>query len=244
MNKEISLQLSNVSKTFRTSSKSFSTLRDRLINFYKKNEVKTIRALKEIDLEIYSGECIGIIGRNGSGKSTLTKIMSGTFIPDRGGKVVRNGTSLLLNLGVGFSHELTARENIYVNGSTLGLRISEIDNLFHEILEFSELEEFANTKIKYFSSGMIQRLSFSIAIFARADIIFLDEVFAVGDEKFRKKATEALKQNWLKNRTSIIVSHSSGLIKEHCDRTALLHKGELIYFGDTETAVSKYEELE
>lgn len=244
MNKEISLKLSNVSKTFRTSSKSFSTLRDRLINFYKKNDVKTIKALKEINLEIFSGETIGVIGRNGSGKSTLTKIMSGTFIPDRGGQVIKNGTSLLLNLGVGFSHELSARENIYVNGSTLGLRISEIDELFDEILEFSELEDFKDTKIKYFSSGMIQRLSFSIAIFAKADIIFLDEVFAVGDDKFRKKAKEALKQNWLKNRTSIIVSHSVGTIKEHCDRTILLHKGELIFFGDTEKALSLYNNLE
>jgi len=206
--------------------------------------VKTITALKEVNLEIYEGESIGIIGRNGSGKSTLTKIMSGTFIPDKGGKVIKNGTSLLLNLGVGFSHELTARENIYVNGSTLGLRISEIDALFSEILEFSELEEFKDTKIKYFSSGMIQRLSFSIAIFARADIIFLDEVFAVGDEKFRKKATASLKQNWLKNRTSIIVSHSTGIIKEYCDRAILLHKGEVIYFGDTDEAISKYHELE
>lgn len=244
MKKEISLQLINVSKTYRTSNKSFTTLRNRIINFYKKNEVKTIKALKDINLEIYSGETIGIIGRNGSGKSTLTKIMSGTFTPDRGGKVIKNGTSLLLNLGVGFSHELTARENIYVNGSTLGLRISEIDELFDEILEFSELEDFKDTKIKYFSSGMIQRLSFSIAIFARADIIFLDEVFAVGDEKFRKKATEALKQNWLNNRTAIIVSHSTGLIKEHCDRTILLHKGELLYVGDTDKAISLYHDLE
>jgi ABC-type polysaccharide/polyol phosphate transport system ATPase subunit len=244
MNKEISLKLSNVSKTFRTSSKSFSTLKNRLINFYKKNEVKKIKALKDINLEIYAGETIGIIGRNGSGKSTLTKIMSGTFIPDRGGEVIKNGTSLLLNLGVGFSHELSARENIYVNGSTLGLRISEIDELFDKILEFSELEEFKDTKIKYFSSGMIQRLSFSIAIFARADIIFLDEVFAVGDDKFKKKATEALKKNWLKNRTSIIVSHSTGVIKDHCDRTILLHKGELLFFGDTKEAISKYQELE
>ena len=136
MEKEISLRLINISKSFRISNKTYSTIRRRLANFYKKNEVKTLKALSGINLDIYKGECIGIIGRNGSGKSTLTKIMCGAFIPDKGGEVVRNGTSLLLNLGVGFSHELTARENIYVNGSTLGLRIKEIDKIFNDILDF------------------------------------------------------------------------------------------------------------
>jgi len=243
-NKEISIQLKNVSKSFKTYNKSYQTIKDRLLNLHKKNEVKNILAVKSLNLEIYKGECIGVIGRNGSGKSTLTKVMSGAFLPDKGGKVMKNGTSLLLNLGVGFSHELTARENIYVNGSTLGLRIQQIDEIFNDVIEFAELEGFIDTKIKYFSSGMIQRLSFSIAIYAKADILFLDEVFAVGDEKFQKKATEVLERNWLENRTAIIVSHSAFLVEKYCNRTILMHKGVLLYFGDTKKAMEKYRALD
>jgi ABC-2 type transport system ATP-binding protein len=242
--KEISLELKNISKTFNVYEKSYHTVKDRLFNFYKKNNTKSICAVKKLNLEIFKGECIGIVGRNGSGKSTLTKIMSGSYIPDKGGTVNRTGSHLLLNLGVGFSHELTARENIYVNGSTLGLRIKEIDEIFQDIINFAELDGFVDTKIKYFSTGMIQRLSFSIALYANADIMFLDEVFAVGDEKFKQKATKVLESNWIDGRTAIIVSHSSGLIEKYCNRTILMHKGELLYFGDTKIAIEKYKELE
>ena len=192
--KEIALQLKDIRKTFVVSNKTFLSIKDRLFNLHRKNEKKKIVALDGVNLDVYKGECIGIIGRNGSGKSTLTKIMSGAFKPDKGGTVVRNGTHLLMNLGVGFSHELTARENVYVNGSTLGLTVKQIDEIFHDIIDFAELNEFVDTKIKYFSSGMIQRLSFSIAMYAKADILFLDEVFAVGDKKFREKATEMLEK--------------------------------------------------
>jgi ABC-2 type transport system ATP-binding protein len=243
-NKKISIQLKNVSKSFKIYNKTYHTIKHRVLNLHKKNEVKLISALKNINLDIYKGECVGVIGRNGSGKSTLTKVMSGAFLPDKGGEVIKDGTSLLLNLGVGFSHELTARENIYVNGSTLGLRIKQIDEIFKDIVGFAELEDFVDTKIKYFSSGMIQRLSFSIAIYAKADILFLDEIFAVGDEKFQKKATEILERNWIENRTAIIVSHSTGLIEQYCNRAILMHKGELLYFGDTGEAIEKYKALE
>jgi ABC-2 type transport system ATP-binding protein len=241
--KIVSIQLRDVSKTFKTRSRPLSTLKQRLFSLGKKRKTKSIKALRKIDLKIYRGECIGVIGRNGSGKSTLAKIMSGAFIPDRGGEVVKNGASLLLNLGVGFSHELTARENIYVNGSTLGLRIKQIDNIFDEIVEFAELEEFVDTKIKYFSSGMIQRLSFSIGIYAEADILFLDEVFAVGDNKFKEKATRVLEESWIKGRTTVLVSHSNALIKKYCTRTILMHKGEMIFFGNTDVAIKKYSKI-
>ena len=243
LTKEIAVSLKNVSKTFRFSDKTFHTLQQRLFNLHKKNKKQHLKAVKNVNLDIYKGECIGIIGRNGSGKSTLTKIMSGSYIPDKGGEVVKNGTSLLLNLGVGFSHELTARENIYVNGSTLGLRIKEIDKIFNDIIEFADLQDFVDTKIKYYSSGMIQRLSFSTAIYANADIIFLDEVFAVGDEKFRDKATKVLEENWINGRTAILVSHSIGLIEKYCNRTILMHQGELLHFGDTKEAIEKYRSL-
>ena len=242
--KEISLSLKNVSKTFNVAKKSAYTIKDMLFNLHKKKQVKNLKALKDISLDIYKGESIGLIGRNGSGKSTLTKIMSGAYMPDKGGKIIKNGTSLLLNLGVGFSHELTARENIYVNGSTLGLRIKKIDEIFQEIVDFAELQDFVDTKIKYYSTGMIQRLAFSIAVYANADIIFLDEVFAVGDEKFKEKSKIVLEESWIEGRTVIIVSHSSGLIEEYCKKTILMHKGEMLFYGDTSEALRRYREIE
>lgn len=238
--KEISIQLKNVSKTFIISDKPHLTLKQRVFNIFKNNNTKQLSALKEININIYKGETIGIIGGNGSGKTTLTKIMSGSFIPDKGGIITKEGTSLLLNLGVGYSHELTARDNIYVNGSTLGLRKKEIDAIFKDIIQFAELEDFIDVKIKNFSSGMIQRLSFSTAIYANADILFLDEVFAVGDEKFRIKATKVLEDNWIKGRTAIIVSHNAGLIEKYCNRTILMEKGKMLFFGDTKTAIEMY----
>ncbi len=242
--KEISIELKNVNKTFYVFDKNYLTVKDRLFNLHKKNKQRKIFGLKNINFEIYKGECIGIIGRNGCGKSTLTKVMSGSYRADKGSTVNRNGSHLLLNLGVGFSHELTARENIYVNGSTLGLRVAEIDKIFQDIIDFSELHDFVDTKIKFFSSGMVQRLSFSIALYANADIMFLDEVFAVGDEKFKEKATKVLEDNWIKGRTAVIVSHSSALIEKYCNRVMLMHKGEILYFGDPKIAVEKYRALD
>ncbi|MCB0478726.1 MAG: ABC transporter ATP-binding protein [Crocinitomicaceae bacterium] len=241
--KEIALKLENVRKTFVVSNKTFLSIKDRLFNLHRKNEKKTIYALKNVNLEVHKGECIGIVGRNGSGKSTLTKIMSGAFQPDKGGKVIRNGTHLLMNLGVGFSHELTARENVYVNGSTLGLTVKQIDEIFHDIIQFAELEEFVDTKIKYFSSGMVQRLSFSIAMYAQADILFLDEVFAVGDNKFKEKATEMLEKSWMQGCTTIMVSHSNALIQKYCSKVLVLNKGEQIFYGDVKEGLEIYEGL-
>lgn len=243
LKKNIALSLENISKTFTVSDKSFQTVKDRIFNFHKKNTKRKIFALKNISIDIEKGECIGLIGRNGSGKSTLTKIMSGAFVPDKGGKLTRNGTSMLMNLGVGFSHELTARENIYVNGSTLGLKINKIDEIFNDIISYAELEDFVDTKIKYFSSGMVQRLSFSIAIYAHADILFLDEIFAVGDEKFRQKATKTLEDSWLKGRTVIIVSHSAELVEKYCSKTILMNKGEMIFYGESKEAIDIYNQL-
>lgn len=193
-------------------------------------------------MDVFPGEILGVIGRNGSGKSTLVKIMSGAFIPDKGGIVKRNGTSILLNLSVGISHELTARQNIYVCGSTLGLRIKQIDAIFDKILSFAELEGFADTKIKYFSSGMVQRLSFSIAVNVRAEIMFLDEVFAVGDELFRQKAIAELEKSWMNGRTVILVSHSMETIQQYCHRVLYMKKGKVAYLGDPQTAIALYHE--
>jgi len=241
--KEKSIVVSGVSKTYTVLNKPLKSVRDILFNFKKVSNKKEIHALKNINFSVEKGTCIGIMGRNGSGKSTLTKIMSGSIQPDKGGSIERNGTHLLLNLGVGFSHELTARENIYVNGSTLGLRRKEIDLIYDSILEFSDLKEFADIKIKYYSTGMIQRLSFSIAIYAKADILFLDEVFAVGDNNFREKATKMLEESWLKGSTTILVTHSPALINKYCTKVLILNKGEQMFYGPVDEGLNVYNEL-
>lgn len=234
------LVLKNVSKTFYLNEFRTQTLKERIFHAFKKNTAKAFRAVDGISLEVQKGETIGVIGRNGSGKSTLVKIMSGAFVPDEGGSVSRVGTSMLLNLSIGISHELTARQNVYVSGSTLGLRIRQIDAIFDDIIRFAELEGFADTKIKYFSSGMVQRLSFSIAVNVRADIMFLDEVFAVGDEMFRRKAIAELERSWINGRTVILVSHSMENIRTYCNRVLYMRKGKMAYLGEPETAIQMY----
>lgn len=243
-NQEVVLKVENVNKTFNMANKTTQTVKSRLFNWLHKgrNENQYLKALVDINLEIRKGECFGLIGRNGSGKTTLTKLMSGVYIPDKGGIVERKGTRMLMNLGVGFSHELTARDNIFISSSTLGLSKKYIEGIFDDIIQFAELEDFIDTKIKYFSTGMIQRLSFSIAINAHADIIFLDEVFAVGDARFVEKAQKALEDNWIKGRTVVMVSHSLYNIEQYCQRAAYLEKGKIKFIGDAKEAIKLYNE--
>jgi ABC-type polysaccharide/polyol phosphate transport system ATPase subunit len=145
-----------------------------------------------------------------------------------------------MNLGVGMSHQLTARENIYISSSVLGLKIKEIDAIFDQIVDFAELRDFVDTKIKYFSSGMVARLGFSIAVNAGADIMFLDEIFAVGDMKFQEKAIKVFESSWIEGKTVILVSHSMDVVQKYCSRTAFMKNGSLMYFGDTDKAIQMY----
>ncbi len=229
----------NISKTFHISEDSHNTVKHRLFNLFNAPRAKEVTALKNMSLEIQKGECFGLIGRNGSGKSTLTKLLAGVYKTDTG-FIKITGSTMLMNLGVGMSHELTARENIYVSGSVLGLKIKDIDTIFDEIVDFAELREFIDTKIKFFSSGMVARLSFSIAVKAGADIMFLDEIFAVGDMKFQEKAVKVFESSWIKGKTVILVSHTMDTIKRYCKRSAYLKSGELIFLGETEKAIELY----
>jgi ABC-type polysaccharide/polyol phosphate transport system ATPase subunit len=239
MKKEIAISAKNISKTFHIFEDSHNTVKHRLFNLFKPQRRKHVMALKPLSLEIKRGECIGLLGRNGSGKSTLVKLLAGVYPTDTG-HIHINGTTMLMNLGVGMSQELTARENIYVSGSVLGLKIKEVDALFDTIVAFAELEEFIDTKVKFFSSGMMARLAFSIAVNAGADIMFLDEIFAVGDMKFQEKAVKVFESSWIDGKTVILVSHSMDTIRQYCSRAAYIDHGELKFFGDTAKAIEMY----
>lgn len=239
MSKEIAISAKNISKTFHISEDSHNTVKHRLFNLFNPPRKKNVEALKMTSLEIFKGECIGLLGRNGSGKSTIVKVLAGVYPTDTG-YIKINGTTMLMNLGVGMSHELTARENIYVSASVLGLKIKEVDKIFDTIVDFAELREFIDTKIKYFSSGMVARLAFSIAVNAGADIMFLDEVFAVGDVKFQEKAIKVFESSWIKGKTVILVSHTMDVIRQYCKRVGFMKNGELVYFGDPDKAIEMY----
>jgi ABC-type polysaccharide/polyol phosphate transport system ATPase subunit len=229
----------NISKTFHITEDSHNTVKQRLFNLFNPPKRKKVLAVKPVSLEIKKGECIGLLGRNGCGKSTLIKLLAGVYPIDTGYLKI-NGSTMLMNLGVGMSHQLTARENIYVSGSVLGLKIREVDTIFDQIIEFAELREFVDTKIKYFSSGMVARLGFSIAVNAGADIMFLDEIFAVGDMKFQEKAIKVFESSWIEDKTVVLVSHSMDVISKYCRRAGFMKNGEMKFFGDTETAINLY----
>lgn len=241
MEEVIAIKARNISKTFSISEDSHNTVKHRLFNLFNPPRSKEVPALKSLSLEVRKGECIGLLGRNGSGKSTLVKLLAGVY-PTDSGYINIQGSTMLMNLGVGMSHELTARENIYVSGSVLGLRIKQIDAIFDKIVEFAELEEFIDTKIKFFSSGMVARLGFSIAVNAGADIMFLDEIFAVGDVKFQEKAIKVFESSWIEGKTVVLVSHSMDTIQRYCHRAAFMKNGKLEFIGETAKAIELYME--
>jgi ABC-type polysaccharide/polyol phosphate transport system ATPase subunit len=239
MTKALAIQAKSISKTFHISEDSHNTVKHRLFNLFNPPRQKKVEAIKTMDFDVYKGECVGLLGRNGCGKSTLIRLLAGVF-PSDTGQINIYGNTLLMNLGVGMSHQLTARENIYVSASVLGLKIKDIDNIFDQIVEFAELRDFIDTKIKFFSSGMVARLGFSIAVNAGADIMFLDEIFAVGDMKFQEKAIKVFESSWIEGKTVILVSHTMDVVRKYCSRTAFMKNGSLVYFGDTEKAIQMY----
>ncbi len=239
MTNGIAIQAKHISKVFKISEDSHNTVKHRLFNLFNPPRTKRVEAVKTMDFEVREGECIGLIGRNGSGKSTLVRLLAGVYPVDTG-TITIHGNTLLMNLGVGMSHQLTARENIYVSGSILGLKIKQIDSIFDKIVDFAEIREFVDTKIKYFSSGMAARLGFSIAVNAGADIMLLDEIFSVGDVKFQEKAVKVFESSWIEGKTVVLISHSMDVVRKYCTRTAFMKQGELVYFGDTEKAVELY----
>ena len=201
------------------------------------------KVLKGVSFEVKKGEFVGIVGRNGSGKSTLLKIMSGIYTPENG-EVKINGTLVpFIELGVGFNFELTGRENVYLNGAMLGFSNAEIDEMYDEIVEFAELSDFMDQKLKNYSSGMQVRLAFSIAIRARGDILILDEVLAVGDAAFQKKCNDYFESLRGGDQTVILVTHSMENVKKFCDRAILIEDGKILKEGNPKEVAEAYDGL-
>ena len=199
-------------------------------------------ALKNISLDIKRGDSVALIGKNGSGKSTLLKILAGVMYPTKGDVTVKGTIAPLIELGAGFDMELTARENIYLNGAIMGYNRAFMDAHFEEIVEFSELRQFLDVPLKNFSSGMIARLGFSIATFVKADILIVDEVLAVGDFRFQEKCKAKIAEILQGGTTLLFVSHSAEQVKQLCAKAVWLDQGNLMAYGDTEEVYALYEE--
>ena len=238
------LEVKHVSKSFRLPTEQASGIKQAFVNWTKGIKgYKEHHVLRDISFKVEKGDFYGIVGRNGSGKSTLLKIISQIYTPESG-TVKVNGTLVpFIELGVGFNPELTGRENVYLNGALLGFSKEEIAAMYNEIVEFAELEEFMDQKLKNYSSGMQVRLAFSIAIKAKGDILVLDEVLAVGDEAFQRKCNEFfenIKKD--KSKTVILVTHSMGAVKKYCNKAILIKNGKVVIEGDKDDVANQYTE--
>ncbi len=204
------------------------------------DESETFWALNDVSFEIDHGESVGLIGRNGAGKTTLLKILSRITRPSRGKLVIFERVNSLLEIGTGFNTELTGRDNIYLNGSFLGMKHQEIKNRFDEIVAFSEIEQFIDTPVKYYSSGMYVRLAFSVAVHLTPELLLLDEVLAVGDAGFQHKSQVKMKELLGSGATIIFVSHNAMAIKEICQRAIWLNHGVIQMDGQAVNVVDEY----
>ena len=189
------------------------------------------------------GECVGVIGRNGSGKSTLLRMLAGVTAPTEGVVTVRGQVAPLIAVGVGFHPELTGRENVYVSGTILGLTRPQIDERFDEIIDFAEIAGFVDTPVKFFSSGMYVRLGFAVSVLADPDVLLVDEVLAVGDLAFQMKCFDRMQAVREAGTTIVVVSHNLNAIRRLCDRSVVLHAGEVRFDGDTPGAIALFHEL-
>ena len=211
--------------------------------FVQRKTLEREHALKNVSFNIKQGESVGVIGRNGAGKSTLLKIIAGVSTQTTG-KVTVNGRVVpLLELGAGFHPELTARENVFLNGVILGLKEKYIDNILNEIIDFAEISEFVDVPVKYFSSGMYMRLAFSVAIFVDPEILLVDEILSVGDSAFRVKCLKKMLEFKKKGVTIIFVSHDLRTVESFCDRAIYLKTGAIQYDGEVNTALKQYQDV-
>lgn len=235
------IQIENMSLCYRLATQKVGSLKEYLIHFLRGSlEYQQLWALKKIDLEVGSGEIVGVVGRNGAGKSTLAKVITGVLQPTEGSCRVRGTISPILELGTGFDYELTGYENIYLNALLLGRQRKEVDERVDEIIEFSGLHEFIHSPVRNYSTGMMARLGFAVATGWVPDVLILDEVLAVGDVRFVSRCHQRLREFRRAGTTIVLVSHSLPEIVKHCSRCLWIDEGLLKADGDPQGILGDY----
>ena len=235
------VEITNVSMRFNMAKEKVDSIKEYIIKFFKRQLLfEEFMALSDININIEQGEVFGLIGLNGCGKSTLLKIISGIYKPSTGSVKVCGTIAPLIELGAGFDMDLTARENIYLNGSVLGYSKQYIDEKFDEIVDFTELHQFLDVPMKNYSSGMVARVGFAIATITKPDILIVDEILAVGDFLFQEKCEKRINELMSGGTTGIIVSHSIEQIKRLCDRVAWIESGKIKMIGNAEEVCDLY----
>jgi ABC-type polysaccharide/polyol phosphate transport system ATPase subunit len=233
------IEARGIEKTFQLASHKIDSLKERLTSFSNR-EVNELRALRDVSFDVHQGEFFGIVGRNGSGKSTLLKILASIYGADAGRVRMAGRLAPFIELGVGFNPELTARENVELNGVMMGLHRREAKQRLGAVLEFAELEEFVDMKLKNYSSGMLVRLAFSVMIQSDAEILLIDEVLAVGDASFQQKCADVFHEIRDSDRTVVLVTHDMNAVEHYCHRAMLLHDGEVQAIGDPDEVARRY----
>ena len=239
------IKMRKVNKTYYVRDRSESTIRSSVLGMFSKKESKTkIKAVRNFNLTVRRGEIMGILGKNGSGKSTLLNLIIGSIRADKGSIIETKGKMIRLALGMGFDPNLTARDNIYVNSSILGLSFKRIGLIFDDIIQFAELEDFVDIPVKFYSKGMLAKLKFSIAVNAQADIFLMDEFFGgVGDESFKKKSEDIFESTFKDGRTILLVSHSLRKVAQNCGRVLIMDKGRKKAIGPQRIIIPQYQEI-
>jgi ABC-type polysaccharide/polyol phosphate transport system ATPase subunit len=234
------IEVIGVSKTFRIPHEQRTYLREYFLHPFRRTEYEPNYALKEVSFSVARGEFFGVVGPNGGGKSTLLRILAGIYVPDSGSVHVKGLLSPFIELGVGFNPQLNARDNVRINGTLAGLTVQQIEQKFDDIIEFAELGRFVDQKLKNYSSGMLVRLAYAIAIQIPFDILLLDEVLAVGDESFQEKCFATFDGFKEEGKTVVFVSHSLDLMTRFCDRVMFLEHGEICQIGPPDDVVDVY----
>lgn len=229
--KEVAIRVHDLDKSFDLPEERISSLKQMFVSLGKGRKRRKQDVLRDIDFEVYKGEFVGIVGRNGCGKSTLLKLLAGVYNPDRGAVDVNGTLTPFIELGVGFNPELTAKDNVFLNGALLGFSRKQMTEMYDDIVSFAELEGSMDKKLKNFSSGMQVRLAFSISIRARSDILLLDEVLAVGDAAFQQKCFDYFLELRKRRQTVVFVSHDRSAVERYCTRAILIEKGRIVANG-------------
>jgi ABC-2 type transport system ATP-binding protein len=237
------IDVQGVGKTFRIPDQRVDTIKERLVHPLRQIEYRELKALRDINFSVHQGEFFGIVGRNGSGKSTLLKILASIYRADTGRIRIAGRLAPFIELGVGFNPELTARENVELNGVMMGLGRRQARNRLDSVLDFAELRDFVDLKLKNYSSGMMVRLAFAVMVGADADIMLVDEVLAVGDAAFAQKCTDVFRDKRAAGKTLVLVTHDMAAVQAFCDRAMLIHDGQQRYLGDPEEAALRYYRL-